>query len=48
MSNNTQLVLNIERLTEVQMRHANAAHSDATGTSTGDDGENRDHLNHPE
>lgn len=48
MQNNTQLVLNVERLTQVQMRHADAAHSDSTGTSTGDDGENADKLNHPE
>lgn len=48
MENQTQLVFNVQRLTQVQMRHADAAHSDSTGTSTGDDGENRDRLNHPE
>lgn len=44
---NNQLVLNVKSLVQVQPRHASAAQSDATGTSTGDDGENRDHLNHP-
>lgn len=42
-----QLVINVRRLVQVQPRHASAAQSDATGTSTGDDGENRDQLNHP-
>lgn len=43
-----RLVLNVEHLTDVQERYADAAHSDSTGTSTGDDGENADKLNHPE
>jgi hypothetical protein len=42
-----RLVLNVERLTQVQARYANAAHSDSTGTSSGDDGENADGI-HPE
>lgn len=42
-----QLVLNVRSLVQVQARHADAAHSDPTGTSSGDDGEDRDHLNHP-
>ncbi|WP_186763298.1 hypothetical protein [Lentzea tibetensis] len=48
MEKKKELVLNVERLTQVQARYADAAHSDSTGTSTGDDGENRDKLNHPE
>ena len=48
MEQSKQLVVNVERLTQVQARYADAAHSDSTGTSTGDDGENADKLNHPE
>jgi hypothetical protein len=43
-----QLVINVENLATVQNRYASAAHSDSTGTSTGDDGESADRGYHPE
>ncbi|MFJ3631646.1 hypothetical protein ACN6AT_09740 [Streptomyces sp. JL4002] len=43
------LLIGIESLIRVQDRFtAAAAESDATGTSAGDDGENRDGLNLPQ
>jgi hypothetical protein len=41
------LLLAVETLTAVHDRF-DAAHSDPTGTSAGDDGENRDGFSHPE
>lgn len=41
------LVLAVENLEQVHNRY-DFAHSDSTGTSTGDDGEGADKLNHPE
>lgn len=43
------LLIGVESLIKVQDRFtAAAAESDATGTSAGDDGENRDGLNLPQ
>ncbi|SPE48253.1 hypothetical protein SNS2_0338 [Streptomyces netropsis] len=43
------LLIGVESLTKVQDRFtAEAAESDPTGTSAGDDGENRDGLNLPQ
>ena len=42
------LVTAVEHLSMVQDRFSSAQHSDSTGTSTGDDGENADKLNNPE
>lgn len=41
------LIVTVERLSVVHDRY-DAQFSDSTGTSTGDDGENADPLNHPE
>ncbi|MCS0638352.1 hypothetical protein NX801_22390 [Streptomyces sp. LP05-1] len=41
------LLIAVEHLTRVQDRF-DTQESDPTGTSAGDDGENRDGLNHPE
>ncbi|WP_374776996.1 hypothetical protein OG756_33800 [Streptomyces sp. NBC_01310] len=41
------LLINVEHLARVQDRF-DTQESDPTGTSAGDDGENRDGLNHPE
>lgn len=43
-----ELVIAVEHLSPIQNRFSSAQHSDSSGTSTGDDGENADHLNHPE
>lgn len=48
MDNHEDLVLTVEQLAVVQDRY-DAQHSDPTGTSAGDDGDNRDNqLNLPE
>jgi hypothetical protein len=47
MAEQDDLVLAVETLSIVQDRY-DAAHSDPTGTSSGDDGESADTLNHPE
>ncbi len=49
MENRDSLLLGIEKLATVQDRFTGlAAESDSTGTSAGDDGENRDQLNLPQ
>ncbi|SBW24699.1 hypothetical protein FDG2_4260 [Candidatus Protofrankia californiensis] len=47
MGNDDALVIVVEQLAVVHDRY-DAEYSDSTGTSTGDDGENADKLNHPE
>lgn len=47
MANEDDLVLAVESLSGVHNRY-DAEHSDPTGTSSGDDGETADQLNHPE
>ncbi|MFE2524821.1 hypothetical protein ACFXEL_11350 [Streptomyces sp. NPDC059382] len=42
------LLIGVESLIKVQDRFTAAAESDSTGTSAGDDGENRDGLNLPQ
>ena len=42
-----ELVLAVEKLVVIHDRY-DSEHSDASSTSTGDGGENRDVLNHPE
>ncbi|MFK4226679.1 hypothetical protein [Streptomyces sp. NPDC019890] len=49
MEPNGDLLIAVKNLVTVQDRFAaQAAESDPTGTSAGDDGDNRDGLNHPE
>lgn len=47
MSSDEELFVSVERLAVVHDRY-DAAQGDPTGTSSGDDGENKDGLNHPE